>query len=218
VEAIVTERTGPDEAAVHGLRSAVWQPEAAAQIRADASRYLDAVSGMPFLREVGARTLELLALVPGETVLDVGCGNGVFLPPLAGSSGPAGASWRPSPTGAGSGSTTPTGRRSRCWSRGTSPGAASRGWVWRSTAPWPRPAWWSGAVGLLNVNTDFGVFAAYGLDRRAAAADLVTERRLPRERAEAAVAEIGAATRDGRFLGYIAMFVAAGRVPEGTVT
>ena len=60
--------------------------------------------------------------------------------------------------------------------------------------------------------------ARFGSDLRAAAEDLVTEGRLPRERAEAAVAEIGAATRDGRFLGYIAMFIAAGRVPEGTGT
>jgi SAM-dependent methyltransferase len=68
-------------------------------------------------------------------------------------------------------------------------------------------------VGVLDVNTDFAVFAAYGLNMRPLAEELVAEGRLPRERAEAALAHLSAASHDGTFYGYIAMFVAAGRVP-----
>ena len=52
--------------------------------------YLQQVSAMPLLREVAARSMELLALVAGEEVLEVGCGTGIFLPRLAEAVGASG--------------------------------------------------------------------------------------------------------------------------------
>jgi SAM-dependent methyltransferase len=45
--------------------------------------YLDRVATMPLLRSVAERSLNPLHLSPGQRVLDVGCGSGVFLPQLA---------------------------------------------------------------------------------------------------------------------------------------
>jgi SAM-dependent methyltransferase len=45
--------------------------------------WLEAQSLHPFLRDVAARSLARMALQPGESVLDAGCGTGVFLPGLA---------------------------------------------------------------------------------------------------------------------------------------
>ncbi len=45
---------------------------------------------MPLLRAVAERSLDLLAMQPGERVLEVGCGSGVFLPLLAQAVGEAG--------------------------------------------------------------------------------------------------------------------------------
>jgi ubiquinone/menaquinone biosynthesis C-methylase UbiE len=52
--------------------------------------WLEAQSLHPFLRDVAERSLARMALQPGESVLDVGCGTGVFLPGLAAAVGPAG--------------------------------------------------------------------------------------------------------------------------------
>ena len=52
--------------------------------------WLEAQSVHPFLRDVAARSLARLALQPGESVLDAGCGTGVFLPRLAAIVGPEG--------------------------------------------------------------------------------------------------------------------------------
>jgi SAM-dependent methyltransferase len=48
------------------------------------------MAATPVAREIAARSLGLLALAPGEHVLDVGCGTGVFLPLLAEVVGPTG--------------------------------------------------------------------------------------------------------------------------------
>ncbi len=55
-----------------------------------AVEWLEAQSVHPFLRDVAERSLARLALGPGESVLDVGCGTGVFLPGLAAIVGPTG--------------------------------------------------------------------------------------------------------------------------------
>jgi ubiquinone/menaquinone biosynthesis C-methylase UbiE len=45
---------------------------------------------MPLVCEIAACSLALIALRPGERVLDAGCGTGVFLPSLAEAMGPTG--------------------------------------------------------------------------------------------------------------------------------
>ena len=72
------------------VTSAEWQPEAVTRRHNEASRYLDQVSATPGLRQVVTRALALLALVPGEAVLEVGSGSGVFLSPLSDAVGPGG--------------------------------------------------------------------------------------------------------------------------------
>jgi SAM-dependent methyltransferase len=57
----------------------------------DLGDWLQRVSTMPLLREIANRSMELLALEPGERVLEIGCGNGVFLPLLASAVGETGA-------------------------------------------------------------------------------------------------------------------------------
>ena len=44
--------------------------------------WLETQASHPFIREVAERSLTRLALKPGEAVLEVGCGTGVFLPGL----------------------------------------------------------------------------------------------------------------------------------------
>ncbi len=55
-----------------------------------ASEWLEAQAMHPFIRDVSERSLVRLALQPGEAVLEVGCGAGVFLPGLAALVGPSG--------------------------------------------------------------------------------------------------------------------------------
>lgn len=61
--------------------------------------------------------------------------------------------------------------------------------------------------------TDFATLRLYGLDLRPAAEELVAEGRLDRARAEAALAYLDDASRDGTFYAHMAMFLAAGQVP-----
>lgn len=74
----------------HPSMSSGWQPDAIAQQREDRIAYLDQVFAHPLLQDVAARALEHLALMPGQAVLEVGCGSGVFLPLLAREVGPSG--------------------------------------------------------------------------------------------------------------------------------
>jgi len=52
--------------------------------------WLEAQSMHPFLLDVAARSVARLALERGESMLEVGCGTGVFLPGLAAIAGPEG--------------------------------------------------------------------------------------------------------------------------------
>lgn len=67
-----------------------WQPDAVAANRADLSSYLERVFDTPAIRELLARTTELLQLRAGQSILEVGCGVGVILPYWAERVGPAG--------------------------------------------------------------------------------------------------------------------------------
>jgi SAM-dependent methyltransferase len=70
--------------------TANWQPGTAAQHHAELNAYLERMAGMPIIQEIAARTMDTLALVPGQSVLEVGCGSGVFLPLLASAVAPTG--------------------------------------------------------------------------------------------------------------------------------
>jgi ubiquinone/menaquinone biosynthesis C-methylase UbiE len=52
--------------------------------------WLEEQSQLPFIQEVGTRSLARLALQPGERILELGCGTGVFLPRLMERVGPTG--------------------------------------------------------------------------------------------------------------------------------
>ena len=67
-----------------------WQPAALAVDAEAAVAYLDRVSVMPLLQQVAEASIEALRLVPGQSVLEVGCGSGVFLPRLGEAVGPSG--------------------------------------------------------------------------------------------------------------------------------
>lgn len=67
-----------------------WQPEYIRQNQAEQSAYLERVSASGPLQQIALATMQLLALQTGQSVLEVGCGNGVFLPRLAEAVGPTG--------------------------------------------------------------------------------------------------------------------------------
>src|SRR5215472_15175070 len=52
--------------------------------------YLDAMATTSKWREGAEHSMALLNLTPGQSVLEVGCGTGVFLPLLAAAVGPGG--------------------------------------------------------------------------------------------------------------------------------
>jgi SAM-dependent methyltransferase len=88
-------RATSDDAIEHSAGYVTFTSQAYAATTDDettrqAAEWLEAQSLHPFLRDVAARSLARLALQPGESVLDVGCGTGVFLPGLAASVGQGG--------------------------------------------------------------------------------------------------------------------------------
>ena len=88
-------RTASGDTIEHSAASATFTSQAYAATNDDettraAADWLEAQSMHPFLRDVAARSLARLALQHGESVLDVGCGTGVFLPGLSAIVGPEG--------------------------------------------------------------------------------------------------------------------------------
>jgi ubiquinone/menaquinone biosynthesis C-methylase UbiE len=67
--------------AAHG--SADWRATAHGQHVAELGAYLDAMAASPFIQRVAEQSLAALRLAPGQRVLEIGCGTGVFLPVLA---------------------------------------------------------------------------------------------------------------------------------------
>jgi SAM-dependent methyltransferase len=66
-----------------GIGSEVWQDHLDAAERDRLTRILERQAGDPFLRRVAARSIELMVLRQGDRILELGCGSGVLLPPLA---------------------------------------------------------------------------------------------------------------------------------------
>lgn len=60
-----------------------WQPEYVRQNLESQAGYLSRVAATEVAQRVAAQTMQMLALQPGRRALEVGCGNGVFLPRLA---------------------------------------------------------------------------------------------------------------------------------------
>lgn len=71
--------------------SDAWRADLGEGEQAALSALLEGLVQEPFLRQVAARSLALLALRPNERVLELGCGTGAFLPALARVVGPGGA-------------------------------------------------------------------------------------------------------------------------------
>ena len=73
-----------------GASSAEWGSDVSDDTRDALASRLEEQAADPFLQQIAARALALLDLAPGERVLELGCGTGVFLPALAAAVGPNG--------------------------------------------------------------------------------------------------------------------------------
>jgi ubiquinone/menaquinone biosynthesis C-methylase UbiE len=67
-----------------------WQSSYIAGNLQERTAYLEKVSATGLMQQVANATLALLALKPGDNVLDVGCGSGVFIPKLCDAVGKTG--------------------------------------------------------------------------------------------------------------------------------
>ena len=67
-----------------------WQSGYIASNLQERTKYLDTVAATDLMQQVASVTLALLALKPGCSVLDVGCGSGVFIRKLSDAVGPTG--------------------------------------------------------------------------------------------------------------------------------
>lgn len=70
--------------------SAAYTPTTDDEAARATAEWLETQSLHPFIREVGEKSLARLDLQKGESVLEIGCGTGVFLPRLAALTGPDG--------------------------------------------------------------------------------------------------------------------------------
>jgi ubiquinone/menaquinone biosynthesis C-methylase UbiE len=88
----VTDPAPPDSPdAGHALfTSAIYTADAEDEVIRSAAEWLEEQARHPFIMETARRTMELLQIQPGSTILDAGCGTGVLLPTLADATGPAG--------------------------------------------------------------------------------------------------------------------------------
>lgn len=68
---------------VPSVGSKTWQPEYLRQHTSEQASYLDKVAASGIVRQIAEHAMDLLALNAGAKILELGCGNGVFLPRLA---------------------------------------------------------------------------------------------------------------------------------------
>lgn len=85
-----TLSTEPNQPKSPGASSDEWSASVSDAERDALASRLEEQAADPFLQRIAARALELLDLSPGERVLELGCGTGVFLPALASAVGPSG--------------------------------------------------------------------------------------------------------------------------------
>ncbi|MCA9880401.1 MAG: methyltransferase domain-containing protein [Thermomicrobiales bacterium] len=78
-----TLRNEPNQPKSPGASSAEWGSDVSDDTRVALASRLEEQAADPFLQHIATRCLALLDLAPGERVLELGCGTGVFLPALA---------------------------------------------------------------------------------------------------------------------------------------
>ncbi len=273
-----------------GVGSTDWRATAAGEHTEELAAFLERLSALPIARQAIEQTLAFLRLTPGQRVLEVGCGNGVFLPLLAAAVGPQGqvegidhaqefvaaAQERVDASGHAAVVTVreadayrlpfpdatfdaahcervlfhlddPTAAL-REMRRVVKPGgrvvAAEPDWLGRQidhpdheamallyeryctrTFRQPRMGLTLNRrmheaglerreiVPLISTGTAYSELTQYGFDPTAAAAELVAEGRMTRERMDAVFAAIDAASADGSFWTYGAYMIGAGQVP-----